>query len=71
MRKVPPHIVKVYGSPHAFRSEKRKQLRQLKRLLWDLRGGCAYFPSGAGPIDTMQSQLDFLLKDLSVKSWGR
>lgn len=66
--KYPAH---AFPSAHAFRSEKRRQLRVVRKALEDLRTGCAYFPDGGDAVKLMGQSVDLLTQQLSVKRWGR
>ena len=71
-KKVPKHISSQYEKGgHGFRSEKRQQLRYLKKVLDNFRTGCAYFPCGTVPVDNIEEQVAILQQSLSVKTWGR
>lgn len=70
-RSVPNHIVKQYGSAHAFKAHKRALVKQMRTLLNDLALGCAFFPDGGANVSRMQYELKVLAAELSVKSWGR
>lgn len=69
--KLPEHVVKQYGSSRAFRAKKRRLVKDMRRLLSDLRLGCAYFPSGARGVENIDYELKILARELSAKSWGR
>lgn len=66
--KYPAH---AYPNARAFKSEKRKQLREVLRAMEQLRSGCAYFPNGHQPVVAIKDQLEALAKELSAKEWGR
>lgn len=71
-KKVPRYVSERYeGGAHGFRSEKRRQAKRLRKLLGELRMGCAYFPCTERPIDEITRQLDIIQKAISVKEWGR
>lgn len=69
--KIPPHIITEYGSARAFRSEKRKLVKEVQRVFEELRRGCAFFPNGARGIDAIHYEMEILKRELSVKNWGR
>ena len=69
---VPTYVAKQYGGARGFRSEKRKQLRALNKLLGEFRCGCAFFPNdGALAVSVIEENLDALAKSLSVETWGK
>jgi hypothetical protein len=66
--KYPTH---AFPNAHAFRSEKRRHLRALRKALGQLRTGCAYFPDGGESVALMIDRTVLLAQQLSVKEWGR
>lgn len=71
MNEIPEHVIKQYGSARAFRSRKRKALREIERALSELRLGSAYFPHGSRGVSNIEYELKILAKELSIKNWGR
>ena len=69
--KIPEHVIKQYGSTHAFRAAKRAALREIEFALNRLRLGCAFLPYGPGAVDRMTYEVNTLKRELSVKNWGR
>jgi hypothetical protein len=61
----------AFPSPHAFRAEKRRHLRAVRKALEALRMGCAYMPDGGEMVGLMIDRADLLAQRLSVKEWGR
>lgn len=71
-KRVPKFIADQYaGGASGFRKNKRDLVRQMRKLLSELRLGCAYFPSGEKLPEEIGQRLDALAKELSVKEWGR
>lgn len=70
-REIPEHVIKQCGSARAFRSRKRKALRDMERALSELRLGSAYFPNGSRGVSNIEYELKILKGELSVKNWGR
>lgn len=70
MKRVPKFIAGQHGGSHAFRSEKRKMIRQLIKLMDKARFGSAYMP-GYEKFKAVDDLLNSLKKDISVKNWGR
>ena len=68
---IPDFVARQYGGRRAFRALKRGQLKLLIKAYGDLRTGCAYFPSGHGPMQRINELLVDLERDLSVENWGR
>lgn len=68
---VPKFIAEMYGSAHAFRSNKRVLVRKMLALSDELRRGSAYFPMGHGPVDRIQTDLLLLKERLSTRRWGK
>lgn len=72
MRKLPKHVTERYADgAHGFRADKRAIVREMRALLDELRTGCAYFPTGSGPVERIAKELAALKAALSVKAWGR
>lgn len=69
--KLPDHVIEQYGSARAFRTRKRKALRDLERALGELRLGSAYFPNGSRGVSNIEYEARILAQELSVKNWGR
>lgn len=61
----------AFPNARAFKAEKRRHLRVLKRALDDLRMGCAYFPSGTIHVERIAHEIEELTRELSAKEWGR
>lgn len=68
---IPEHIIKQYGSAHAFRAKKRKIVKELQRLMEELRLGAAFLPNGPRGVSSIDYELEMLRRELSVKNWGR
>lgn len=67
--KYPAH---AYPNVHAFRSEKRRDLRELRKAAEKLREGSAYFSqAGYEAVNAILDRITFLTDQLSVKQWGR
>lgn len=69
--KLPDHVVKQYGSTRAFKARKRQLVKEARKLVDEIRLGCAYFPEGSRGIEAADYELKVLARSLSVKSWGR
>lgn len=69
--KLPEHVIKKYGSAHAFRARKRELVKEMRQLLGELVLGSAYFPNGSRRVDNVRYELEILARELSVKSWGK
>ena len=61
----------AYPSLHAFRAEKRRELRVLKKAAENLRAGCAYMPDGGECVGLILDRIGLLTEQLSVRRWGR
>ena len=61
----------AYPSRRAFKVEKRRALRDIRKAIYTLRQGCAYLPTGAGPVSEIDAIVERLQKELGVKKWGR
>jgi hypothetical protein len=70
-RKIPRHIVQIYGSARAFKAAKRYEIRRLQYYLQDLRRGCAFLPCGTGPVDRIAEELAAMRRACGAKEWGR
>lgn len=71
-KRLPKHITNHYaGGASGFRKSKRDLVRQMRKLLSELKFGCAYLPSGTKLPDEIGQRLDALANELSVKEWGR
>ena len=69
---IPKYVAQQYqGGARGFKSEKRKQLRALKKALDNLRAGAAFFPCGSAPVYVIAEQVDVIAQAISVKNWGR
>jgi isoaspartyl peptidase/L-asparaginase-like protein (Ntn-hydrolase superfamily) len=68
---VPAHVVAIHGSARKFKATKRRQLRAAQKALDALRGGCAYFPCGSGPVDRAAGALAEIEQSISAEYWGR
>lgn len=66
--KYPAH---AFPNVQAFRSEKRQQLRVLKKAAEAMRMGCAYLPDGGEGLKLIEDRIAVMLDQLSVKQWGR
>lgn len=71
-KRLPKHVTDQYaGGASGFRKSKRDLVRKMRKLLAELRLGCAYFPSGTKLPEEIGQRLDALANELSVKEWGR
>lgn len=70
-KRIPKHVVAVYGSAHAFRAEKRKQVRAAIKAVDALRMGCAFFPCTERPVEAAALALENIRRSLTVKEWGK
>ena len=70
-KRVPRHLVQLYGSATAFRREKRRQIRDVERALSNLMLGCSYLPTGSKPVEVMRTACAEVKKALRVQEWGR
>lgn len=69
---IPRYVTEKYkNGARGFKSQKRQQLRQLKKALNDLRIGCAFFPCAMDPVDAIAERVQYLERELSIKNWGR
>lgn len=68
---IPDHIIERYGTARAFRAEKRKIVKELRRLMDELRLGAAFLPNGPRGVANIDYELEILRRELSVKNWGR
>lgn len=67
--KYPAH---AYPDAHSFRSEKRRNLRELEKAAKKMREGCAYFgQAGYEATNAIMDRIELLKTKLSVKEWGR
>lgn len=67
--KYPAH---AYPDAHSFRSQKRRELRELEKAADKLRSGCAYFgQAGFEAMHSIMDRIELLKRKLSVKEWGR
>ena len=71
--KVPVHVIKYSRceSARAWKSQKRKQARAARKAIDELRAGCAYFPNDGKDVDIAAQAIDRIIKDISVKNFGR
>jgi len=70
MNRLPPHIVKQYGSSRAFKARKRALIRNLEAVFNELNRGSAWMP--CAPTCTGVGGAIIQMKALcSVKNWGR
>lgn len=68
----PKYMLDAYGSRRAFKQAKRKQIRDLRKAIIELRSGCAYMPKGAyEAIKLINSEVDYITSEASLKKWGR
>lgn len=71
-KKIPRFITEqCVNGAHGFRMTKRRLVRQLARLLGDLRFGCYYMPTGNREVKKIDRALENMREALSVKNWGR
>lgn len=71
MKKVPPHIVALYGTARRFKQDKRRQLDVIRRAIGNIRFGCAFLPNGSQAVQDMTALSNQLKLELSSKTWGR
>jgi len=72
-KKIPKFLAKRYeeGS-HGFRMEKRKQIREINKIVRVFMSGAYYFPDeGYEAAIELRANVERLIKELSVKNWGR
>lgn len=68
---IPRFVAKRYGGARGFRASKRSELVALSRALQTFTLGCAYLPTGSGPVGDLRRIVSDLQRALSVKEWGR
>jgi hypothetical protein len=68
--KIPAHIIAQYGSAHAFRAEKRRQVDAVLRRLSDAMCGCAFLPGGSGRLRAADDVIKEQRRDMQVWRWG-
>ncbi|WP_373093033.1 hypothetical protein [Zhongshania sp.] len=72
MKKIPKYVIEnsLTESPRKWKSSKRKQAREARRAIDELRQGCAYFPNGNTDVGKATEAVDRIIADISVKNWG-
>jgi hypothetical protein len=68
-----PYFVsgQYHGGARGFKKSKRALIREISKLVSDLRLGCAFFPSGNKDCEVLQNAVDRIKADISIKNWGR
>jgi hypothetical protein len=65
------YVAKQYGGARQFRALKRRQLRQIKKMVGEFRCGSAFFPGNGSSVTKLEEALDDLGKALSREVWGQ
>jgi hypothetical protein len=69
---LPKHIIASYGSGRSFKADKRRLLREIRKLANDFYAGSAFIPDEAKePARQFRLSLKELEDLLSERKWGR
>jgi hypothetical protein len=71
--KAPKSVLSMLGltTQRQFRQMKRKQLKAVLKAWKKFRSGCAYCEGYPHNISEAGRYLERIIKDLSIKNWGR
>jgi hypothetical protein len=71
IRRMPPHILREYGTTRSFKQSKRAEIRVLREALKLVNLGCAYIPDGPHMVYRIENLVNVLARNASLKVWGR
>jgi hypothetical protein len=70
VKKIPPHIVEVYGSARKFRASHRKGLRDVMKAMGEARRGAFYSPAFPD-IEIAMAALERAINATRAKVWDK
>ena len=70
-KKLPQHIIQIYGTARQFKATKRKEMGFVMMEFAEFTAGCAFIPGYNEHCETIQTHLKAWREEMLVKQWGR